>query len=71
MNPRQEKKNWEPVEVSAEFRTQRGKAIAVYVGEKDERGREVWILLPMRLVEMNGNGVYVMPEWLACEKGLI
>lgn len=59
------------IEIAAEFRLEREKAIAICDGSTDENGREVWAWLPRSLVEDNGDGTFSMPEWLALEKGLI
>lgn len=59
------------IEVAADFRRDTDRGIAIWDGDRDEAGREVWTWLPKKLVENNGDGTFTMPEWLARDKGLI
>ena len=59
------------IEIAAEMRRETERGIAIFDGEKDESGREVWTWLPKAHVENNGDGTFSMPEWLAMDKGLI
>lgn len=58
------------VEVAVEFRRHTERGLAVWDGERDERNREVWIWVPLALVEF-AEGVLTLPGWLAQEKGLL
>ena len=52
------------IDIAAELRHETAKAYLVHDG-----AREVW--LPKSMVERSTDGVFVMPEWLAKDKGLI
>jgi hypothetical protein len=58
------------VEISALYRMEKGAGIAIWDGERDGTGREVWTWLPASLVERDGD-TFTMPEWLALQKGLL
>lgn len=49
---------------AAELRHETEKAFLVHDGEK-----EFW--LPKAMTEMNGDGTFTLPEWLAIEKGIV
>lgn len=57
-------KKRELVDVEAELMGETEKAFRIYDGAKTE-----WV--PKSYVEMNDNGTFTMPEWLAQEKGFI
>lgn len=59
------------VDVTAEKRMDREKSIALFAGDYDDDGKEVWVFVPKSQVEENGDGTFTMPEWLALDKGLI
>jgi hypothetical protein len=59
------------IEIAAEKRADREKAVAIYDGRDDDSGKEIWTWLPKSQIEDNGDGTFTMPEWLALEKGLI
>ncbi len=59
------------IDIAAEKRMEKGAGIALFQGDKDGDGREVWVWVPTSQVEDNGDGTFTMPEWLAKDKGLI
>jgi hypothetical protein len=65
------------IDITVEIRSNDPKrnAVAVFDGQTDENGREVWIWLPrsqIEIAEMDGRTVEVsLPEWLALTKELI
>lgn len=67
------------VDIELEPRLRREKAQAFFAGELDENDKEIWIWLPLSVIEIDdevgggtGNTVTVsMPESWALDKGLI
>lgn len=59
------------IDIAAEKRMEKGAGTALFQGDKDENGREVWVWVPTSQIEDNGDGTFAMPEWLAKDKGLI
>ncbi len=51
-------------DIAGEIRGETENAIRIYDGARTE-----WV--PRRLVEVNSDGTFTMPEWLAKEKGFI
>lgn len=51
-------------DIAGELRGETDRAYRIYDGKTTE-----WV--PKRLVEMNDDGTFTMPEWLAQEKGFI
>ena len=51
-------------DIAGELKGETDKAYRIYDGAKTE-----WV--PKRYVEMNDDGTFTMPEWLALEKGFI
>ena len=52
------------VDIAAELRAMTDRAYLIFDGDQ-----ECW--LPMSQCEMNEDGTFTMPEWLALNKGLI
>ena len=52
------------VDIAAEIRGETEKALRLFDGTRLE-----WV--PKSQVEMNGDGTFAMPEWLAQDKGFI
>lgn len=52
------------VDIAGELRHETDKALLIFDGDKT-----VW--LPKSQVEVNDDGTFAMPEWLAKDKGLI
>lgn len=51
-------------DITGELKGETDKAYRIYDGAKTE-----WV--PKRYVEMNDDGTFTMPEWLALDKGFI
>lgn len=52
------------VDIAGEARGETDKAIRIYDGSKTE-----WV--PKQFVEVNNDGTFTMPEWIAKDKGFI
>ena len=62
----------ELVDIECEVRSQTEKGIAIWDGEENQDGKEIWTWLPKSEVEVNEeDGTVTMPTWLAKNKGLI
>lgn len=61
----------ELVDITCEVRKETDKGLAIWDGEEDKDGKEVWTWLPKSEVEVNDDGTITLPEWLAKNKGLI
>lgn len=59
------------IDISAELRHETEKAYLVFDGRSDKDKKEIVNWLPKSQVEMNDDGTFTMPEWLALEKGFI
>lgn len=59
------------IDVAATIQVRTEKALGLWEGEVDEKGKKVLIWVPLSQVEENDDGTITMPEWLAEDKGLI
>ena len=68
-------KDSELVDITAEVRHKTEKGIALWDGEEDKDGKEVWRWMPKSVfnehVQDNGDGTFSLPAWVATKYELL